>query len=190
MEEVFERYASVVDALVLAWWTGDGDEGWSKTLLEPFARVATRSKIPFVVSPVEATGTGAWVDGWRERGLVFTRGIQSTYRALAALDQSCAQRVRGVISHRPSGTGQRPPLITSQVGPIVGFADAMMILASVGITVAPYVIVDGGPIDSVDLAGLGDRLVVKLADVAHRTELGAVPTFAVSTRGRWTRSRP
>jgi succinyl-CoA synthetase beta subunit len=47
----------------------------------------------------------------------------------------------------------------------------------VGIPTAPYLIVDAGDDPAkLDTASLGDRLVVKLADVPHRTELGAVAT--------------
>ena len=65
MRELFDRYAGAVDALVLAWWLGEGDEPWSTTLLGPFAAAAVEHSIPFVVSPVEATSLGPWVDAWR-----------------------------------------------------------------------------------------------------------------------------
>ena len=40
MRELFDRYAGAVDALVLAWWLGEGDEAWSTMLLGPFAAAA------------------------------------------------------------------------------------------------------------------------------------------------------
>ena len=49
----------------------------------------------------------------------------------------------------------------------------MRLLGDAGMTVAPYVVVGKG--DALpDVSGLGGRLVVELADVPHRTELGAV----------------
>ena len=49
----------------------------------------------------------------------------------------------------------------------------MRLLGDAGVPVAPYVVVGEG--DALpDVSGLGGRLVVKLADVPHRTELGAV----------------
>lgn len=175
MEEVFERYAGEVDALVLGWWAGTQDEGWSRTLLEPFAKVAARSDIPFVVSPVEATGVGAWVAEWRERDLLFARGVESIYRAVDALDRFAAP-VRGAPS--PIVPAPTPPpdgLVASDAGPMVRFADAMRMLGEAGITVAPWLVVEEGtPVDAAACAALGDRLVVKLADVPHRTEMGAV----------------
>ena len=177
MEEVFETYAGVVDALVLGWWAGDGDEGWSRTLLGPFANVAERCDIPFIVTPVEATGLGEWVAEWRGRGLVFARGAQSLYRAADALGRF-ATPVRGPAPLASAPELMSPPveLVASDAGPMVGFADAMRMLADVGIAVAPWVVLDGGATDHPDLAGLGQRLVVKLADIPHRTEVGAVRT--------------
>jgi acetate---CoA ligase (ADP-forming) len=174
MEEVFEKYAAAVDVLSLAWWTGDGDEGWSKTLLEPFAAAAARSSVPFVVTPIEGTGIGEWVDGWRDRGLSFARGVPSLYRAAAAMDGFVGGEARGALPGVSLPAASPPPLLDSEAGRIVGFADAMAALTSAGIAVAPYVVLTGEAIDHPDLAALGDRLVVKLADVAHRTELGAV----------------
>ncbi|MFM2073042.1 MAG: putative acyl-CoA synthetase domain [Actinomycetota bacterium] len=171
MEEVFERYAEVVDALVLGWWTGDQDAGWSQTLLHPFANVAGRSAIPFIVSPVEATGIGEWVAPWRDRRLLFTRGVQSLYRAVDAVARF-ADPVRASVEVAAMGSGLPPATVTSDVGPMVRFADAMSLLVEHGISVAPWVVLSPGV--SPDLAHLGPLVVVKLADVPHRTELGAV----------------
>jgi acyl-CoA synthetase (NDP forming) len=175
MEEVFERYAGVVDALVLGWWTGAQDEGWSRTLLDPFANAAARCDIPFIVSPVESTGVGPWVAEWRQRGLSFARGIESVYRAVDAVDRFTGP-VRGApVDVALSPTAPPDGLVVSDVGPLVPFADAMRLLTDAGITVAPWLVVEGGSgVDVAAAAALGDRLVVKLADVPHRTEIGAV----------------
>jgi len=174
-EEVFERYARAVDVLVLCWWLGAGDEHWSRTLLEPFAAVATGTDTPCVVTPVEATSVGEWVDEWRERGLQFGRGLQSVYRAVRAMHRAVTTTPRRRIEHRPDPWAVPPGVVRSSSGPIVPFADAMAMLAKAGIPVAPFVVADAGiALSADDVAHLGDRLVVKLADVAHRTELGAV----------------
>jgi acyl-CoA synthetase (NDP forming) len=174
MEEVFEQYASVVDCLALGWWTGDQDEGWSTTLLAPFASAAARSQVPFVVTPVEATGVGEWVAEWRRRGLSFTRGVESLYRAVDAIDRA-ATPVRGELATVVPGGGTAPAgLVDSDVGRMVRFADAMAMLTEAGVPVAPWAVIESGASLPADLSQLGERLVVKLADVPHRTELGAV----------------
>lgn len=172
-EEVFERYAQTVDLLVLCWWLGAGDEGWSRTLLEPLAAVAAYTDTPCVVTPIEATSVGEWVDEWREQGLVFGRGLQSVYRAARAMHRTVTTAPRRRTDHTPDPHALPPAVVDSAVGPIVPFADAMALLAGAGIPVAPFVVIDAD-VSGGDLAHLGDRLVVKLADVAHRTELGAV----------------
>jgi len=75
--------------------------------------------------------------------------------------------------HAPDPHVLPPALVHSSVGPLVPFADAMALLADAGIPIAPFVVADAD-ISAGEVAHLGDRLVVKLADVAHRTELGAV----------------
>ena len=94
MEEVFTAYAGAVDVLVLAWWAGGDDEGWSRTILDPFAKVAARADVPFLVSPVEATAVGEWVVDWRRRGPVFARGPRSVHRAIDALGRFAEAEVR------------------------------------------------------------------------------------------------
>jgi acyl-CoA synthetase (NDP forming) len=192
LEELFERYAhaAAVDALVLCWWAGEGDEAWSRTLLEPFAAVAGRSSVPLIVSPVEGTALGGWTKDLRKDGVVFCRGLRSTYRALRALDQVARAALPGsgatlattpalVPATRPSPTA-RPALIETPAGPMVPFGAALRLLEDVGVPVAPYRIL--GPEAEAQaeaeagMSELGDRLVVKLADVPHRTELDAVRT--------------
>lgn len=176
-EELFARYADAVDVLVLCWWLGDGDEGWSRTLLEPLAAVAARCDTPCVVTPVESTSLGDWVDAWRARGLVFGRGLRSVYRAARAMHQvvDIPSRAPVSIGPRAASPAARVSLVDSDVGPIVSFVDAMGLLREVGLPVAPFAVVPA-EVDSSDCAfdRLGTRLVVKLADVPHRTELGAV----------------
>jgi hypothetical protein len=66
-------------------------------------------------------------------------------------------------------------VVPSEAGPMVGFDASMRLLSEHGIAVAPWVIVeDPSRLDLDQLASLGSEFVVKLADVAHRTELGAV----------------
>ena len=177
MEEVFDTYAGAVDALVLGWWTGEADEGWSKTLLGPFASAARRADIPFVVCPVESTGVGGWVSTWREEGLLFARGVESVYRAVDTVNRfvdATPRTATASVPVEPIGRQAAPHLIASEAGPMLSFESSMDLLTSVGLTVAPWVVLTGGEIDHPGLDALGDRLVVKLADVAHRTELDGV----------------
>jgi acyl-CoA synthetase (NDP forming) len=175
LREIFSGYANAdgVDALVLCWWAGEGDEGWAKTLLDPFAEVAAEVGIPLIVSPVEATAIGSWTEQYRDHGLAFCRGLRSTFRALRAMGTA---GITPSLGERLSVASSAPPprLVPSALGNMVSFADAMTLLSDAGIAVAPYVVLDDDVDDHPGIAALGDRLVVKLADVPHRTELGAV----------------
>ena len=135
MEEVFTAYAGAVDVLVLAWWAGGDDEGWSRTMLDPFAKVAARADVPFLVSPVEATAVGDWVVDWRRR--------RPPLRPRAALRLPGRRRPRslrrGRGARRP--TCGRPALVAASLvgsgaGPMVRFADAMELLADIGVDIA------------------------------------------------------
>jgi acyl-CoA synthetase (NDP forming) len=178
LRELFGGYAraDLVDALVLCWWAGEGDEAWSRTLLEPFADIAEHASIPLIVTPVEATALGDWTRSYQDRNVVFCRGLRSTYRALDALDQF--MRAPAAVSGSASSVAPvpvpMPPLVDSPVGWIVPFTDAMELLADAGVPVAPFVVLDPGHDDDDRLDALGTRVVVKLADVPHRTELDAV----------------
>ncbi len=173
-EELFARYADAVDVLVVCWWIGDGDEAWSRTLLEPLAAVAAGCDTPCVVTPLESTSVGPWVDSWRDHGLVFGRGLRSVYRALRAMHAFETQPARETAVGAPDPASSPPALVDSEIGPLVPFSDAMRLLADAGIPVAPHATIAAGDDPGCELAELGARLVVKLADVPHRTELDAV----------------
>ena len=176
LRELFAGYAAAdaVDALVLCWWAADGDEAWSRMLLEPFAEIAAQASVPLIVSPVESTALGDWTRTFQDRNVVFCRGLRSTYRALDALDR-VARAPATVLSEAVVPEPSTPPaLVDTPAGRIVPFAQAMGMLEAVGIPIAPFVVLDEPDDDSSAIDALGERLVVKLADVPHRTELGAV----------------
>jgi acyl-CoA synthetase (NDP forming) len=174
--EIFAGYAKFeqLDALVLCWWAGEGDEGWAKTLLEPFADAAAAARVPLIVSPLEATGIGNWTQEYRNRGLSFCRGLRSTLRAIRAVGEVTVAPTATRPSPRPAPSTPPPALLDTSAGAMLGFADSMALLRETGVAIAPYVLLRGDKDDDPAIASLGDRLVVKLADVAHRTEIGAV----------------
>jgi acyl-CoA synthetase (NDP forming) len=176
--EMFSGYARAddVDALVLCWWAGEGDEGWAKTLLDPFVAAAADAEVPLIVSPVEATAVGSWTDTYRARGIAFCRGLRSTFRAVRALDRVASAPAPASRVPPPATPTTRtvPALVDSRAGRIARFEDAMARVEAAGIPIAPFVVLGDGVDDDPALAALGPRLAVKLADVPHRTELGAV----------------
>jgi acyl-CoA synthetase (NDP forming) len=176
LTELFARYASAseADLLILCWWLGQGDEAWGRLLLEPYAGVAQTSTTPLLVTPLEGTALGDWTPALRERGVSLASGVESVLRAMSAMTTFVEQdgAVTRLEGTQPGATSAPADLVTTPAGRMVRFADSMRLLEESGLRVAPYEVLAA---DSELLSGdLGDRLVVKLADVPHRTELGAV----------------
>jgi acyl-CoA synthetase (NDP forming) len=177
LTELFEKYsgASEADLLILCWWLGQGDEAWGNLLLEPFAGVAERSATPLLVTPLEGTALGDWTPALRERGVTIASGVASVLRAMTAMTEFVEQgetagpRTSGAA---PLAAAAPVRLVQTEAGRMVPFADAMRLLEDAGIAVAPYEVIAAG--SETLTKDLGERLVVKLADVPHRTELGAV----------------
>jgi acyl-CoA synthetase (NDP forming) len=179
LTDLFRHYADTEDAdlLALCWWLGEGDEAWSRLLLEPFAEVAAEVQAPLLVTPLEGSALGSWTPALRDRGLSVASGVESVYRAMSAMtafvthDVSAAARLSSPVELARAGPDH---VVDTPAGRIVAFAASMRLLEAAGIEVAPYLVVAPEDDPAVDVSALGERLVVKLADVPHRTELGAV----------------
>jgi acyl-CoA synthetase (NDP forming) len=177
LAELFTRYAAAdsIDLLGLCWWVGPGDAGWGSLLLEPFADVATGTATPCVVTSLEAAAVGEWTSEWRGRGLAVAAGVASLYRAMEAMTQFTTYSSAAEPPHIvPPTESPTRPLGDTRPGELVPFALAMDLLRDAGVPTAAYAMVPAGSDSPPDLDRLGDRLVVKLADVPHRTELEAV----------------
>jgi acyl-CoA synthetase (NDP forming) len=185
LTELFQKYAGAdeADLLILCWWLGQGDEAWGRLLLEPFAAVAETSETPLLVTPLEGTALGDWAPPLRQRGVSLASGVESVLRAMSAMTSYVEQgptagaRTAGIA---PLPTTPPDGLVATEAGRMVPFAAAMQLLEDAGIPAAPYEVLPEGR-DELS-HDLGDRLVVKLADVPHRTELGAL-ALGVSPAG-------
>src|SRR5690606_35028753 len=140
-------------------------------VLDPLRTVATRTDVPLVLTTVENSRLGRWTGTNADALVSFGRGLRGSVRGLAAVTEH--------LAGAPPRTGPPPPPVpaplpratpvASEVGPIVGFDEAMAMLSEHGIAVAPWLVVDDPTaLDGDVLAKLGDDLVVKLADVPHR----------------------
>ena len=130
--------------------------------------------VPLIVTPVEGTAIGAWTREFRGRGLTFCRGLASTYRALHAVDEVARAEPPLLQAAARPEAGTPPALVETDAGAIVPFGTAMELLEQAGLPVVPYVLLETGDDDETSARQLGDRLVVKLAEAPHRTELDAV----------------
>lgn len=142
-----------------------------------FAATATTapSHTPFLLSPL-AGQAGAWMEEYREDfGIAIGNGLRGTLRGLQSMARF-ARRRRDARVHTGASapTIARPAVTLLDAGgeSMLPFVDAMALLERVGIEVAPYELVAHD--DAAPTTSLTGPLVVKLADVAHRTEHGAV----------------
>jgi acetate---CoA ligase (ADP-forming) len=140
-----------------------------------FAAASANSDKPFFLSPL-AGQAGDWMEEYRQDfGIALGNGLRGSLRGL--------QTMSGFMRSRPDAAVKPPDsvalidcplesLVMSDGEPMLTFAASMALLALVGIPVAPYELIS--PDDESPATSFAGPLVVKLGDVAHRTEHGAV----------------
>jgi len=153
--------------------------GWdlrSRRFGDAFAELASRTSKPCFVSSLAGTA-GAWVDEYRsQQGVGVGNGTRSTLLGLATMARHVRTRADAAV--QPASTVPvvaRPASgwVDSDDGSMLTFADTMDLLQDFGIACAPFHIVGGDDDDELRPQFAGP-FVVKLADVAHRTDIGAV----------------
>jgi acyl-CoA synthetase (NDP forming) len=125
---------------------------------------------------------GDWaVEDLVEEGVGIGSGLRQTARSLAAMDRFVRMRTRTFAE--PAEAREEAQLTVDPVpvpdGLMMSFGDGMDLLRRFEIPLAPYRMLTGSPPSAAEIeaiAGEGERFVVKLADVQHRTEHGVVRT--------------
>jgi acetate---CoA ligase (ADP-forming) len=177
VEDLIEVFTTSgdVDAVVVCWWLSEEDEERAELLLEPLRNVARRCDLPLVMASVEASRVGSWTVNSGQGIVSFCRGLRGAARSFSGMAEHVERPPWHPRLQSPRPSLARPTAVMSEVGPMVTFADAMRLLSEVGISVAPWRVSDPFDVSSDPrFAELGDDLVVKLADVPHRTQLRAV----------------
>jgi acetate---CoA ligase (ADP-forming) len=180
--EIIGKYASCdqLDSLLVVHPLADEDEDLGIRVVREYATAAAGVAKPAVVANCSGV-PGAWVKEYTRDALALGRGLRPTLRGLQTLGAFAGYRA-ALAADGAQGTGPgvsalpRPAAapVREPEGDMLPFADTMRLLAEHGIPVAPYVIVPAGvdgPEGEIPFAG---PYVVKLADVAHRTEHNAV----------------
>lgn len=175
-QTVLETYKDTpeFDSYIFLSQFADWDEEPASRLVEPFARIAPSTDKPYFLSPLAGVA-GDWLDRYRDAGLGVGNGLRGSLRAI----QSMARYVRSDPASFVDSPGRIAPLarptadlITVPEGRMLPFADTMELLSAAGIPTAPYYLIEAAQTGfTVPFAG---PYVVKLADVAHRTEHDAV----------------
>jgi len=173
-DQVVSRYATSeeTDALLYVHPLAEEDDGLSRNLVAELATAAAVSDKPFVMA--NCSGTPApWTDEFRGP-VALGRGLRPTLRGIQAMGAFVTHRSRTVDAAPAVAPLARPSvdLIEVPEGRMLPFKESMELLASAGVPVAPYYFV---PEDASAAAPpFSGPYVVKLADVGHRTEHGAV----------------
>ena len=144
---------------------------WIRDIAENAAKVAK----PVVLADVSELPP-AWIREFEGDALAYGRGVRPSLRGLHTIGAFTRFRERLRPEVEPAGPVPRPsvPLVEDDVGQMLPFGATMELLRSAGVPVAPYTLLaTGAEADEVEPA-FTEPYVVKLADVAHRTEHDAV----------------
>jgi acyl-CoA synthetase (NDP forming) len=174
-DTVLTTYAKVpeFDSYIFLSQFADWDQ-YARKLADPFAAVAKGSAHPYILSPL-AGPAGAWMDEYRQQGVAVGNGLRGSFRGIQTMSRFVRSRASSYVHNPEEVPAASRPLATPipvAEGLMLPFADTMELLRNAGIPIAPYhLIAADTPVTTPDFAG---PYVVKLADVAHRTEHKAV----------------
>lgn len=177
VEQIMQTYLSApeFDTSIFLSQFADWDMGGRKGA-EDFARRTRAAGVgTSIIAPLAGNG-GQWLEGLRrEYGVAIGNGLRGCLRGLNTMASFVRSRPDAQIYSPGSVPAVAQPAVAavaSGAGPMLPFAATMDLLTASGVPVAPYHLVSQpGDTTGVPFAG---PYVVKLADVAHRTEHGAV----------------
>jgi acyl-CoA synthetase (NDP forming) len=174
--EIIDKYTTDedLDAILVIHPVADEDSA-SAPMIEEFARAAAKVDKPCVIANCSGV-PGDWIVDHLGGSLVRGRGLRPTLRGLATLGRFVAyrDRVREVVAAEPAISRPAPAPIPQPEGLMLPFGATMALLAEHGIPVAPYHLVAAETDAPSVRPSFSGPYVVKLADVAHRTEHDAV----------------
>jgi len=146
-------------------------EAGAVTFVDEFVQVARNVEKPCVITNISGPPRD-WITGHLAPGVVQGWGMRPTLRGLATLGSFVRYRNELPAPETESAIIAPPALLAG--GRCPSFAATMALLADFGVPTAPFTIVPAArPVADADIPFPGPY-VLKLADVPHRTELGAV----------------
>jgi acetate---CoA ligase (ADP-forming) len=161
------------DALIFFHQVAEWDSK-SVPICEIYAEHAMQHGRPAVISPVAGLG-GRWLDALRTAyDIGVGNGIRGSLRGFNTMATFMRSRNDAKVTSAEEVepvTRSTSQHIDSEIGNILSFRDTMELLEQFGIPVARFHIVDSNSLAEAPFPG---PYVVKLADVAHRTEHNAV----------------
>ena len=167
--------SSEVDTVLIQSTVCEGAESAINAFAGPALDVAAGTQKLLIVGSIEGGPIGSAMQKYLEQGIAVTRGLRATVRAIKAMSEfmnfePSAQFSRGTLEPLTEPT---VVMEHASAGRMLGFAATMELLTSFGVPVAPYVLVQ--PTERpVGKMPFDQPWVVKLADVPHRSDIGAV----------------
>lgn len=180
-EKILQLYAESdeADTLFLQWFVDETALHMGGQLLRTFVDLAQGNRKTFIVGSVDDARLGPWAAGLPEKKVGILRGLETSVRALQGMGEFVRYRERSAVEHAPEKVTPipRPPadqFVASEAGDMLTFGAAMDLLQHAGIRTAPYCILRENASASEIPSSLLPPYVVKLADIPHRTDVGAV----------------
>ena len=149
----------------------DNVRGWVRDVSECAASVAK----PVVLANVSGLPP-PWLGGLESEHLAYGRGVRGTLRGLHTIGDFVRRRAYDrSTAQRPSPIARPSSLTTGSGGEeLAGFGETIGLLRTLGFPMADHVLIfEAEDSDGAEIP-FAEPFVVKLADVAHRTEIGAV----------------
>jgi acyl-CoA synthetase (NDP forming) len=174
--EIIEKYTTdpELDAILVVHPVADEDSA-SAPMIDAFALAAAKADKPCVIANCSGV-PGDWVTDHLGGTVVRGRGLRGTLRGLATLGRFVAyrDRPREIVATESAIARPAAAPIPQPEGLMLPFGATMALLAEHGVPVAPYLLVEAETGASSVRPPFSGPYVVKLADVAHRTEHDAV----------------
>jgi acyl-CoA synthetase (NDP forming) len=182
--EILERYLASpeVDALFTTHPITKPDERTGEVFIRPVAEAAAAVAKPVVLAN-SAGFPPAWAAAYGGEALAFGNGVRGSLRGLETIGSFVRhrERLRPPVPAPAPRSCPNDAVVTTAGIRMLGFAATMTLLRDAGLPVARWQAID--PAD--DLPDLRVPFeppwAVKLADVPHRTELGAVRLGVTAT---------
>ena len=166
-----------VDALMVQWFVDEASQESGAAIIEAAVDAAGALELPVLLGSIEDGHLGAWARELPGRGVAVGRGLRATARGLATMGEFVRRGRSGprpdvaevAALARPSGE-----LLTAAGERMLTFEAAMGLLTSAGIPAAPHIAIDAGSDPHQVHPPFAAPYVVKIADVAHRSDIGGV----------------
>ena len=164
-----------VDTVLVQSAVCDGAESALNAFAGPALEIAPNTEKLVIVGSIEGGTIGTALQPYLDQGIAVTRGLRATVRALRSMSD--------FLNFAPANRGDRrvfhsipepsPVIEHASAGRMLSFAATMELLTSFGVPVAPYLVIDASGHADTEIP-FDPPYVVKLADVPHRSDIGAV----------------